>query len=99
MIDDDDKPEAAAVWAGSASLLLLMLIIFLMAGCSNHFKDGYQFGDITKTVIDARNLYCNATNDEQRQAAKAKLEGMGIDTGEESVCALTIVKLIEKASE
>lgn len=73
-------------------MIRVALVVMLLSGCTS-----YQFGDITKSLITARNIYCTATNDQQRQAAKAKLEAMGINTGDQSICAWTVEVLIDKA--
>lgn len=77
---------------------LILASVLLLQACA--FSDGYQFGDVTRTLVNARNIYCSpAVSDEQRQAAKARLDSMGINTGEESVCALTIEVLVGKMVE
>jgi len=68
----------------------ILLIGFFISGCAN-----YEFGDATRTALKAREIYCSpAVSDAMRQNAKARLEAMGINTGQESVCALTIEKLL-----
>ena len=76
--------------------LVTLFLVLTLGGCA--FADGYQFGDVTKTLISARNVYCSpAVSDDQREAAKSQLASMGIDTGEQSVCAITVEVLVDKA--
>lgn len=42
-------------------MLRTLLIVAFLSGCAR-FQDGYQFGDITMTLLDAKHTYCTSAN-------------------------------------
>lgn len=83
----DHAREVSIFWM----TLAIIVLVVTQTGCAN-----YQFGDITKRAITARNIWCTSTDAEQRQAAKARLEAVGINTGDRSVCSWTVEYFIDR---
>lgn len=87
-------------------VFVTVAIVAILAGLAacTRFEDGYQFGDVTLTAVDAykraatvQGWYCAAASPEQRESAKAIFEGMGIDLHEVDVCGISVAMIIDQA--
>lgn len=55
------------------NLLSAFAVIFLLTGCAR-LQDGYQFGDATLSLWDARTVYCTSSNPTARKIAARAID-------------------------
>lgn len=65
------------------NLIIALFLVVGLTGCLEEFDDGYQFGDLTRSII----AYCDEnSNDILRQFALEKIHDKYPNVPEEGIC-------------